>query len=277
MKKHLIAFDIDDTIVTKLTEISDFTVETLKRLKDMGHYIMPCSARPERMVRWVAELIEANGPAGLLNGAYLYDFINERDMIPSRTLSHESLEASWDIIRNEIGAENIIGLHLEGRHYFGTIKPEAMSPYYRSLWESSEHEVISFDRMPNVEMARLTILPKVEYAQKLCDHLNAIGDNSSCLRVDWNGVVADMSTRLYYRHELADKWNAVLDTAEFLGIDRENILTFGDNWNDLVMLSENPNGYALKGSYAERQGIRPTEFTCKEDGVARELVKIFDL
>ena len=68
-----------------------------------------------------------------------------------------------------------------------------------------------------------------------------------------------------------------LDTAEFLGIDRENILTFGDNWNDLVMLSENPNGYALKGSYAERQGIRPTEFTCKEDGVARELVKIFDL
>ena len=167
MEKHLIAFDIDDTIVTKLTEISDFTVETLKRLKDMGHYLMPCSARPERMVRWVAELIEANGPACLLNGAYLYDFINERDMIPPRTLSHESLEASWDIIRNEIGAENIIGLHLEGRHYFGTIRPEAMSPYYRSLWESSEHEVISFDRMPNVEMARLTILPKVEYAQKL--------------------------------------------------------------------------------------------------------------
>jgi hydroxymethylpyrimidine pyrophosphatase-like HAD family hydrolase len=95
--------------------------------------------------------------------------------------------------------------------------------------------------------------------------------------VDWNGVVADMSTRLYYRHERADKWDAVLDTAEFLGIDRKNILTFGDNWNDIQMLTENPNGYALKGSYAERQGIRSTEFTCKEDGVARELVKIFDL
>ena len=277
MEKHLIAFDIDDTIVTKLTEISDFTVETLKRLKDMGHYLMPCSARPERMVRWVAELIEANGPAGLLNGAYLYDFINERDMIPPKTLTRDEVYEVYRFVKDEIGEENILGMHIEGRSFIGTLKPEAMSPYFKSIWDITEHDIIDLNKAPDIDAARIVIYPRIEYAQRLHSHLNTVSDSAICLRVDWDGVVGDMSTRFFFSHKRADKWNAVLDTAEFLGIDRENILTFGDNWNDIQMLSENPNGYALKGSYAERQGIRSTEFTCKEDGVARELVKIFDL
>lgn len=277
MEKHLIAFDIDDTIVTNLTEITDFTVDTLKRLKDMGNYLMPSSARPERMVRWVAQRLEANGPACLINGTFLYDFKNERDMIAPRTLTKNVVFEAWDFIREEIGEENILGMHIEGRNYIGTLKPEAMSSYYESIWNVSEHEIITLDRAPDIEAARMTIFPKVEYAQKLCDYLDSIGENSCCARVDWNGIAADMSTRLYFRHERADKWNAILDSAEFLGIDRKNILTFGDNWNDIQMLSENPNGYALKNSYAAKRGIRETEFTCKEDGVARELIKIFDL
>ena len=277
MEKHLIAFDIDGTIVTNLTEISDFTVETLKKLKDMGHYLMPSSARPERMVRWVAKMLEANGPSCLLNGAFLYDFENERDMISPKTLSRDEIGTAFDFIRREIGEENILAMHVEGRNYIGTLKPEGMSSYFKSIWDVSEHEILRLDSVPNVDAARIVIFPKVEYAQGLHDYLSTVNDSTKCLRVDWEGVVGDMSTRLFFNNDRADKWNAVIDTAEFLGIDRKNILTFGDNWNDIQMLTENPNGYALKGSYAARQGIRETEFTCKEDGVARELVKIFDL
>lgn len=277
MEKHLIAFDIDGTIVSNLTEITDFTVNTLRRLKDMGHYIMPSSARPENMVRWVSELLCANGPSCLLNGAFLYDFKNERDMIPQKTLSRDEVGALYGFIRDEIGEENILAMHIEGRRFIGTLKPEAMSSYFKSIWDISDHGVIDLNKVPDIDAARAVIFPKVDYAQKICDHLNTVSGTSGCLRVDWNGVVGDMSTRLFFSHNRADKWNAILDTADFLGIDRKNILTFGDNWNDITMLSENPNGYALKDSYAARHGIRETEFICEEDGVARELVKIFGM
>ena len=277
MKKHLIAFDIDGTIVSNLTEITDFTVNTLKSLKDMGHYLMPSSARPENMVRWVSELLEANGPSCLLNGVFLYDFEHERDMIPPKTLTRDEVYEVYRFVKDEIGEENILGMHIEGRSFIGTLKPEAMSPYFKSIWDITEHDIIDLNKAPDIDAARIVIYPRIEYAQRLHSHLNTVSDSAICLRVDWDGVVGDMSTRFFFSHKRADKWNAVLDTAEFLGIDRENIITFGDNWNDIQMLSENPNGYALKGSYAERQGIRSTEFTCKEDGVARELVKIFDL
>ena len=43
------------------------------------------------------------------------------------------------------------------------------------------------------------------------------------------------------------------------------------------MLTANKNGYALKGSFAESFANKVTEYTCKEDGVAKELVKIFGI
>ena len=46
MENYLIAFDLDDTIVRKLVCLSDYTVEIMQRVQEMGHFIMPATARP---------------------------------------------------------------------------------------------------------------------------------------------------------------------------------------------------------------------------------------
>ena len=131
--------------------------------------------------------------------------------------------------------------------------------------------------MHGIPFSRMTIFPKVEYADVIRDHLTEKFPDYLCLRVDWNGVAGEMKTRLYFMHKECNKWTAIKKAAEYLGIEEENIITFGDQWNDIRMLTENKNGYALKDSYAAAFANNVTEFVCEEDGVAKELVKIFDI
>ena len=53
MKKYLIIFDLDGTVLPRLTELNDRTVETMKAAKEAGHIVCISSARPYSMSKWV--------------------------------------------------------------------------------------------------------------------------------------------------------------------------------------------------------------------------------
>ena len=280
MKRHLIAFDLDDTIVTKLVNLSDFTVSILNKVQEMGHVIMPATARPLHLVEWVVDRLHPSAPVAMLNGSYLYDFDKNTDVHPPIFLTEDIVQYTWSYLCNEIGAENIYNVICEQKDLIITADGEKdkFSKYTEHIKALTEHRHIKLtEKMEYLPFSRFTIFPKVEYADVICDHLNEKYPDYLCRRVDWNGVAGAMNTRLYFAHRECNKWTAIKKAAKYLGIDEENIITFGDQWNDLQMLSENKNGYALKGSYAERFANKVTEFTCKEDGVARELMKIFNI
>lgn len=279
-EKYLIAFDLDDTVVRKLTNISDLTVEVMEKLQDMGHYIMPATARPLHLVDWVVEKIKPKAPVAMLNGAYLYDFNKNIDVYEPILITPAMVEEIWDYFRIVIGEENIYDVVSEQRELIVTSDGERdkYSSYTEHIKEKTRHEYRKISEPMLCEgFARFTIYPKVEYADKITAYLNEKYPDYHCERVDWNGVAGEMKTRLYFLHKECNKWYAIKKAAAYLGVDEKNIITFGDQWNDRLMLVENDKGYALKGSFAETFANNVTEFPCKEDGVARELIKIFGL
>ena len=280
MEKHLIAFDLDDTIVTKLVNLSDYTVEIMNKVQNMGHYLMPASARPLHLVEWVVDKLHPKAPVAMLNGAYLYDFNKMEDVYEPVLITEQMSTEVWEIFRNEIGKENLYNVIAEQRELIVSADPERdkYSKYIEHIKQTTEHRIVSFDEeMPPLAFARMTIFPSVEKADELAAILNERYPDYHCERVDWNGVAGEMKTRLYFAHKECNKWHAIRKAAALLGIKEENIITFGDQWNDRLMLTANKNGYALKGSYASDFANHVTEFTCKEDGVAKELVKIFNV
>jgi Cof-subfamily: Cof-like hydrolase len=101
--------------------------------------------------------------------------------------------------------------------------------------------------------------------------------------------------RKYFNHEIEiDSWGGPLNILEFspkginkayalkyllktLNMNREDLIAFGDEHNDTEMLTFAGTGYAMKNAsnvllpFADKQ----TDFTNEEDGVAKELTKIF--
>ena len=101
--------------------------------------------------------------------------------------------------------------------------------------------------------------------------------------------------RKHFNNEIEiDSWGGPLNILEFspkgvnkayalnyllktLNISQDNLIAFGDEHNDTEMLAFAGTGYAMKNAnevllpFANKQ----TEFTNEEDGVAKELEKIF--
>ena len=63
-----------------------------------------------------------------------------------------------------------------------------------------------------------------------------------------------------------------------LGIDKKDIMAFGDSGNDYKMLKYVAYPVAMKDSYMSEMGIENvTEYSNDESGVARYLKKFFEL
>ena len=280
MENYLIAFDLDDTIVRKLVCLSDYTVEIMQRVQEMGHFIMPATARPLHLVDWIVDKIHPKAPVAMINGAYLYDFNKKEDVYPPILITENMTDEIFDYFTQEIGKENIYNVISEQRELIVTadVERDKYSSYTEHIKQTTKHihSPLS-EKMPSLPFARMTIFPSVDKADEICEYLNTRYPDYHCERVDWNGVVGEMKTRLYLAHKECNKWHAIRKAAKHLSIPEENIITFGDQWNDRLMLTANKNGYALKGSFAESFANKVTEYTCKEDGVAKELVKIFGI
>jgi len=70
--RHLIAVDLDDTILSSYFSLSSESVRVLIEAQAAGHVIMIATARPEAMALPYHRAMGFHGPISTLNGAHLY-------------------------------------------------------------------------------------------------------------------------------------------------------------------------------------------------------------
>lgn len=83
----------------------------------------------------------------------------------------------------------------------------------------------------------------------------------------------ELWTRFAPKH--ATKWQAVLAVVEHMGIEPQNIICFGDDYNDVEMLKNAGIGVAMENAIGECK--QAADFVCKsneEDGVAEFLSEL---
>lgn len=82
---------------------------------------------------------------------------------------------------------------------------------------------------------------------------------------------------LEFQSKLADKWIAIKKYLEYKNVKSEDIISFGDEINDLTMIKNSKMGFFMKNANEDlkKESKYITEFTNNEDGVCIELRKIF--
>lgn len=73
-----------------------------------------------------------------------------------------------------------------------------------------------------------------------------------------------------------NKWTAIEKLASIRGVDLKNIISFGDQVNDMEMIENSAIGIAMKGSSEDliNKADRTSEFSNDEDGVYYEIKRI---
>ena len=259
---RLIATDMDFTLLDDKGNVTERTSKALKAAAATGCRVTLASGR---MLEAMSEFIRAvgvNAPLILYNGALIYD-IQADKVISASPIPHDR---AMEIIR---WAE-ARGLYIQtypGRDYFCPEVNDRTRAYAASIRVQARCANMPMSRWleahPDYDMQKLLIIDTPQGADAALEGLKqAFGQG---LR-----FVKSKPHYVEITAEAADKGQALERLAAHLGIDRSEVMAFGDEQNDVNMLAWAGYGYAMANACPE--ALRAARFVAPrhtQDGVAR--------
>jgi hypothetical protein len=261
---RLVATDLDGTIVPWDGEISDRTVAVLKSLESQGVPVVFVTGRPPR---WLPDVAARTGHTGLAvcaNGALLYDMKSDQvvDTFPL------SVEVGLEVARRLRDALPDVAFAVETAEGF------AHEPHYVSRYDvGRQRQVAAIEQIyadPATKLlARHEAMDMEEFAAAARE---VVGDLAELTHSGGQGALLEISAAG------VSKASTLAIVCEQHGIDAADVVAFGDMPNDLPMLAWAGRPYAVRTGHpdviaAVDDLVDPPE----EDGVARELERLFDL
>ncbi|MGT2930246.1 Cof-type HAD-IIB family hydrolase [Streptococcus dentasini] len=269
MTQKIIALDLDGTLLRSDNTISKYTLDTLKKIKALGHQIIIVTGRPYRMAQEAYRQLELTGPMINFNGALTH--------IPEKKWSGE------------------LNMRIDKDYLF-----EALANYdaFETDFLASEYRKNFYITMEN----RQLIPPEIFGVPKITDQMALIPEkitrDPNALLMQTHAedkyLLADQIQQHFKNEVEVDSWGGPLNILEFspkgvnkafalkhllerLRKDKQNLIAFGDEHNDTEMLAFAGTGYAMKNA---SNTLLPfanfiTKYSNDEDGVARQLAEIF--
>lgn len=284
----LVAIDLDGTLLDSYGKVSENNKNAIKSAINKGTKVVIASGRGVMSVKNFANEIGANEYAICGNGAIVYDF-KEESIIYDKFLSQKKV---LQLIK--ICEENSIYYSIYTQNSIIT-----KSLNYNVLFYHQENASKPDGKKTNIciteDVYQYVLNRKEEDYTKIniCDENNIIFNGIIRKLREVKGIdvldVGHMSRKLmklgteihsieYFYTEITnentDKWNALKFLIQKLGIEREEVITIGDNVNDQTMLENAGLGVAMANSvpYIQKMADVVTESN-NEDGVAKVIEK----
>ncbi|WP_026690289.1 Cof-type HAD-IIB family hydrolase [Alteribacter aurantiacus] len=262
MEKHLIAVDLDGTLLTDNKTISLRNRAALAKARELGHQVVIATGRPYRASGQYYKELFLDTPIVNFNGAFVHH-PKDRQFEPS----HQPLDnKTAKTIIETCEAFNVKNMMVE-----------VMDDFYLRHLNRGFAEAFTIGSSP-VDYGKL---------EKLLHH-----DPTSILVHPEEGQEDELTRLLGQAHaEVTEQrnwgapWNVIEITkggvskasglqkvASHLGIPRERIIAFGDENNDLEMIDYVGTGVAMSNAIDELKAIaNEITYSNEEDGIARFL------
>jgi Cof subfamily protein (haloacid dehalogenase superfamily) len=260
---RLVATDLDGTLLRSDGTIGARTREAIARLEARGIPVVLCTARPPRVVGPLAQATGHRGTAVCSNGSVIWDLHTEMpvDSFPfaARTarevvarLRDTLPDAAWAVERHDVFAHE---------------------PRYVPHWPVPDDTVI----------AEIEVLLAEPALQLMVRHPSLTGDELLAHARELVSGLAELShsssvdALLEIGAAGVSKASALAVLCERHGIDRAEVLAFGDMPNDLAMLQWAGHSVAVANAHAEVMEIADEMTTSNDqDGVAQVLERLLE-
>lgn len=260
----LIAVDVDGTLVADdhLT-LPEINIRALRKAHEQGIVTVISSGRTLTITEKEIETLACIDYMVLSNGAAVVNLVTG-ETIYENYLNKENLERIMEVMEKypavyEVYAKDKAFVNkFTKENYFRAKLPEIFLKDYITRFQISDD--IKKDAMTNqVEKINVNYIEE-KYWDMLLNEMKNAGDFEFSA-----GFVGNMEITA----RNADKGTGLRVLCEKLGIDKENVMAFGDSANDATMLQWAGMSYAMKNGNetAKKAAKYVTEKTNEEGGV----------
>lgn len=267
-EKHLIALDLDGTLLKDDKTISGKTKEILNKAKAEGHIVMIATGRPYRSSEMYYHELELDTPIVNFNGAFTH---HPRD--PKWGFYHEPLDVK--VAKDIVEACRSFQFH--------NIIAEVMDDVYFHYHDEKLLDIFNFGN-PKITTGDLADYLKDSPTSLLIhteeNQLKTIRDHLSEVHaevVDHRSWAAPWHVVEIIKVGL-NKAVGLKKAADYFRIPAERIIAFGDEDNDLEMLEYAGHGIAMGNAIDKVKNIaNDVTLTNEEDGVGQYLAELLNL
>ncbi len=267
---NLIAIDIDGTLLNKNKGVSDITINCIKALKQTTKIVLISARMPKAMLHLQYDLGISDFPIVAYNGGLvLHD---------DKILSHTGID--FKTFKEVLEANQDLNLHI--------------SLYHNDEWYAPNDDFWSRREVANTKVepefkSNNSVFEDWKIYNKEPHKIMCMGDERK-IEEFYHRMSKQQKDKLHlYRSkptyiEMAPKQISKLSGLQILlqkvykDIKLENIIAYGDNYNDIEMIDKVGLGVAVENAKDEVKAVAD-EITQSniDDGVANHLKKIFDL
>ncbi|MBE6036037.1 MAG: HAD family phosphatase [Clostridiales bacterium] len=270
-KIRIIALDLDGTLLNSKKELTPENRAALEKAAEAGIEIVPTTGRfYNGMPQFIRDLPFLHY-AITINGAEVYDI--RRDTVVYK--AELPLQQAIEIMNFLEDYPLLYDCYLGGggwisQRHKDMVDDTIRSPHYRHMLHTLRKpvpELRDFIAELGQDIQKIQFFTKDEDLRlRLMDELPQRFENLSVSSsVDQNCEINTLK---------ANKGEALMALADYLGVDREATMSFGDGLNDLSMLKAAGVGVAMANACPEaKEAADDITLSCEESGVAKGIEK----
>ncbi|TFJ93585.1 Cof-type HAD-IIB family hydrolase [Lentibacillus salicampi] len=259
-EKHLIALDLDGTLLTDHKQISLRNRQTLNKAIDEGHIVVIATGRPHRASIDYYHTLGLDTPMVNFNGALIHHPTDDKwdvlhNPMPVRT-AHGIIDACYDLNVRNILAEVMDNVYMDQYD-------EKILDIFQATRKDSPFTIGSLKNKLQEDPTSLLIHPREDNIVALKNHLD------------------DYHAELVEHRKWGAPWNIIeivkkglnkavglQKIAHYYHIPDERIIAFGDEDNDLEMLDYAGVGVAMGNAIDELKSVaKHVTDTNENDGI----------
>lgn len=261
----LVALDLDDTLLRSDLTISEKNEKAIASVKRMGVEVILASGRMHRSMVPYARKLSLKGPMISYNGAMIKDL---RSNIP---ILHIPLppELAVEIVKFAEEEGLHLNYYLDDKLYVAKETEWGKLYAYRS--SMTMIPVGSLRIFDGMSPTKLVIVSDPSLIDEILPDMEARYKGKLY-------VTKSKPEYLEFMNPKASKGSALRAIVEMMGIRKEEVIAFGDSYNDLGMIEYAGLGVAMKDSPVEVKNVaKLIAPSVEEDGVAEVLGEIFGI
>ena len=261
----LIAIDLDGTLLNDDTKISDYNKTILKKLMGNGIEIVIATGRPISAMDFYYKELQNNSESIVFNGAMVVD--KSFNCIFSSPLENNTVYNIMNLYKEKYVNHTSLNIY-SIKEYIVAKDNFKFQTHTEKI--DKKNKIIGLENFNNnIEVQKMIILGENNI---LIDIKNSI-DNLFTVHTSFSDP--------HYLEILSansNKANALKWLCHKKGIDRENVIAFGDNYNDIEMIEFAGVGVAMKNAEINvKKNAKYITDTNNNNGVGVFLKDFFNL
>ncbi|TLS37848.1 Cof-type HAD-IIB family hydrolase [Pseudalkalibacillus caeni] len=265
---HLIAIDLDGTLLTDDKEISARTKGILFEARKQGHHVVIATGRPYRASHMYYHELNLDTPIVNFNGAFVHHPLNDSWGVHHTPLDLSTAKSIINTCR-EFDVKNVMAEVIDDVYLHNHDEYIIDSFFNRDtpVQTGDLHRILKDDP------TSLLIYPhehQVKDLRHLLEHHHAEVIEHRVWAAPWN-VIEIVRTGL-------NKAVGLQKIADYLNVPKNRIIAFGDEDNDLEMIEYAGHGVAMGNAIDDLKSIADSiTKTNEEDGIAHYLEDVLKL